>query len=416
MLRRSRSFLVLLVVVLGSATLSSCGNESDAPPISNDRINTLVIQSDGKIIAAGDAYHTNRGWQLALMRFNGNGTLDSTFGRGGKVLTHIYGGAQAVVVQSDGKIVAGGATYDGQGLFTLLRLDSHGNPDASFGSGGEVSTPMNGAIAALALQSDGRIVAAGYSDNGNGNDFALVRYNGSGAVDTTFGNGGIARTTTADYLITGAGATSVAIQADGKIVAAGGSFLIRYNDDGSLDTGFGSGGRRLTGSYYEQTSAVVLQDDGKMVAAGSSWNGNGYDLAVTRHDASGSPDPLFGASGRAVAPVSNLYTLAPASVMVEPLSGAILATGYSQYQFVVSRFSGAGVLEGSFASSGMLSLGNGGNANYRCAALQGDGKFIVAGSLYQSSSGDDDFAVARFNSDGSPDTSFGNNGVATAGM
>ena len=166
-------------------------------------------------------------------------------------------------------------------LWALIRwLAAAGDLDTSFDSDGKVTTAIGSAMTLLrsvAIQSDGKIVAAGYSDNGSNYDFALVRYNTDGSLDTSFDSDG--KVTTA----IGSGndsAFSVAIQSDGKIVAAGYSTtvvtddfaLVRYNTDGSLDTSFDSDGKVTTaiGSGDDDAFSVAIQSDGKIVAAGYS--------------------------------------------------------------------------------------------------------------------------------------------------
>jgi uncharacterized delta-60 repeat protein len=213
------------------------------------------------------------------------GALDPTFGTGGEVTTDFGGSdsAEAVGIQSDGKIVTAGSTFSG-GLqhFVLARYNADGNLDSSFGSGGKVTTDFGGfdAASALVIQPDGRIVAAG---RGSG-DFALARYNADGSLDPTFGSGG---KVTTDF---GGSddAFGVALQADGKIVAAGqgGSDfgLARYNADGSLDPTFGSGSRVTTDlGGFEDAIAVALQNDGKIVITGQKFSGGFQQFALARY-------------------------------------------------------------------------------------------------------------------------------------
>ena len=171
-----------------------------------------------------------------------------------------------------------------------MRYNSDGSLDTSFGSGGVVTTAVGGSndyVYALVQQADGKLVAAGYSDNGSNYDFALVRYNSDGSLDTSFGSGGV--------VTTGVGAAydyayALVQQADGKLVAAGRSnngsnndfALVRYNSDGSLDTSFGSGGVVTTGvgGSNDIAYALVQQGDGKLVAAGQSYNGQQLRLCA----------------------------------------------------------------------------------------------------------------------------------------
>src|SRR5262245_38181584 len=165
-----------------------------------------------------------------------------------------------------------------------------GDLDVTFGSGGIVITGFGGGYDfanALALQSDGKIVAAGETRSGlsGPRNFALARYNIDGSLDTTFGGGG--KVTTA---ISG-GAASVALQSDGKILAAGGTTtgfaLVRYNIDGSLDSTFGSGGKVVQTGFSGFSIGLVLQPDGKIVVSGARSG----DFALARYNGDGSPDP-----------------------------------------------------------------------------------------------------------------------------
>lgn len=416
-----RLILAFVLAAVTTLLLQGCGGGS-GNPVSDDHAYAIAIQSDGKIVAAGDSYNGSSGWKIALMRFHADGTLDTTFGKGGKMLSSVYGGARAVAIQGDGKIVVGGLTYDGMNAFVLIRYNTDGSPDTNFGTGGEVLTSMNGGIAALAIQGDGNIVAAGYSYNGVGYDFALARYVGSnGALDTTFGSNGIVHTSTTTAFMPGSGASSVAIQSDGKIVAAGGSYLIRYDASGNLDPGFGLSGKVVTGSYYEQTSAVAIQLDGKIIAAGSSLNNiGGYDFALTRYNSDGSSDTTFAGSGRVDVPARNLYQLAPAKVAVDKTSGMIVAAGFSQYQSAIVRFNSDGTPDFMLASSGMMILTGGSylgyNSIFNDIAVQSDGKFIAAGSGYRDMISGYDFVLERHNFDGSLDTGFGSGGMVATGM
>ncbi|MBA2434942.1 MAG: hypothetical protein H0V54_07660, partial [Chthoniobacterales bacterium] len=233
-----------------------------------------------------------------------DGDLDPTFGTNGKVTTDfgtIIDEARAVAVQPDGKIVTAGATVGGNFFdFALARYNTDGSLDITFGTGGKVTTAFNtnnDEAFAVALQADGKIVAAGFAVIGGTDDFALARYNTNGSLDTTFGTGGKVTTAFGSSIDR---AHAVAVQPDGKIVAAGraviggGSFdfaLARYNTDGSLDTTFGTGGKVTTacGSSNDEAFAVALQPDGKIVAAGRVFS-NKEDFALARYNTDGSLD------------------------------------------------------------------------------------------------------------------------------
>jgi uncharacterized delta-60 repeat protein len=194
------------------------------------------------------------------------GDLDPSFGVGGKVNTEFGGSTdiiEDIIVQPDGKIVAVGSgrpSEDGRQHFALARYMPNGSLDASFGEGGRTATAFiepqydTSAAYAVALQTDGKIVAVGeapaegYYHSG----FAIARYNTDGSLDASFGSGGgvVTPVDPNTGCCTGDAAFAVAVQTDGKIVVAGrtGRYpedfgLVRYNTDGSLDTSYGDGGR-----------------------------------------------------------------------------------------------------------------------------------------------------------------------------
>jgi uncharacterized delta-60 repeat protein len=253
-----------------------------------------------------------------------SGRLDPSFGRGGKVLTDFSGSgssdeAEDLAIQSDGKLVAAGSFCCGSGGadFALARykLKPDGTLDKSFGSSGKVTTDFGGAYdaaLAVAIQSGGKIVAVGVSDASGSSDFALARYNSDGTLDTGFGSAG---KVTTDFSGSGSTdqATAVAIQSDGKIVAVGlsdviccgtGNFaLARYNSDGTLDTGFGSTGKVTTDFSGSDSNdwayALAIQSDAKIVAGGfSNAGGNFEDFALARYTPDGTLDATFGSAGK----------------------------------------------------------------------------------------------------------------------
>ena len=200
----------------------------------DDFVRSVAIQSDGKIVVAGETKNGTYD-EFALARYNPDGTLDTSFGNsGGKMITNSNNNgdhARSVAIQSDGKIVlAGAGDNTGNDDFALYRYNTDGSLDSSFGTGGKVFTAVgsgNDFAESVAIQSDGKIVVAGYSYNGSNDDFALVRYNTDGSLDTSFDSDGKVTTDV------GSGsdvANSVAIQSDGKIVAAGNSKNGNYRD------------------------------------------------------------------------------------------------------------------------------------------------------------------------------------------
>jgi uncharacterized delta-60 repeat protein len=200
----------------------------------------------------------------------------------------------ALVLQPDGKLVAAGYSVNGsQAVFALARYNTNGSLDSGFNGTGKVTTLMGpgdeNSASALALQPDGKLVAAGTVWNGSESVLALVRYNPSGSLDTSFGTGGKVTTTFGGD----ASANGLALQPDGKLVAVGSSSngsnfdfaLARFDSNGSLDTGLNGTGKVTTGigSGEDRGFAVALQPDGKLVAAGTTWNGSQSDLALVRY-------------------------------------------------------------------------------------------------------------------------------------
>src|SRR5437870_4521249 len=242
----------------------------------------LALQADGRIVVAGRS-RVAVGDDFALARYNPNGSLDSSFGSGGRVLTDfgLDDEARAVVLQADGKIVVAGGF--GGAFFALARYNADGTLDPSFGSEGRVFTNFGGrdGARALALQADGKIVATGFasSDFGTRRRFALARYNPDGSLDRQV------VTSFADR----DEASALALQSARKIVVAGFSeaggrhdfALARYNPDGTLDLTFGTGGKVTTDfGGFDDAFALALQTDGKIVVAGS----DGSDFALARYE------------------------------------------------------------------------------------------------------------------------------------
>jgi uncharacterized delta-60 repeat protein len=350
------------------------------------------------------------------------GDLDPTFGDGdGKVITD-FGGkdpARAVAVQPDGKIVVAG----GSGDFELARYDKDGSLDSGFGGGdGKVTTDFGGedAANAVAVLPNGKVVAAGVA----GSSFALARYNADGSLDKGFG-GGDGLVTTAFPGSEGDSARGLVLQPNGKLVAAGWTSpeteeptrfaLARYDADGSLDKGFGGGDGLVTtafpGSENDSANALLLRPDGKLVAVGTTHippHGRG-SFALARYDTDGSLDKGFGGGDGLATGVDNYQATAAA---LAP-NGQIAAAGGWEY-FRVARFEPDGGVDAGFAGTGALFPGYKGTARLAYAVqVQKDGRVVAAGYVNDDVTGVTDFAVARFDTDGSLDASFGGDGMVT---
>lgn len=380
---------------------------------STDWLGRVAVQADGKIVAIGDTHPSHRG---ALARYNLDGTLDAKFGNGGKVITvaNVRESAAGLLILPDGKIMISGSIdlpSSQDTSFALLRYNSDGSVDPTFGNGGTVTTNIgvdDDQAYAIALQSDGKIVAAGrrgiqfYPTDQRKGNVALARYNPDGSLDATFGNGGIVVN---DF---GQGLESYAIalmiQPDGKIVIAGESnyeFLVaRYNSNGTLDTTFGNGGHAFANfsNNWDRGTDAVLQRDGKIVLVGLSILNSPYDsFAMARFNSDGSFDQSFGNGGKVL-----MVDEGDLNAVALQSDGKVIALGNnnsSNSPFVLLRFLVNGSLDSTFGSGGRITTSFGGATTWGVAlALQPDGRLVAGGltssDIYFQNS---DFALARYN-------------------
>jgi uncharacterized delta-60 repeat protein len=368
----------------------------------------VAIQVDGKIVMAG--YYSAGGihadYDFAVARYNSDGSLDTGFGSGGKVTTDFGTDADmgnAIALQEGGKIVVAGYLKDTSSDFALARYNSNGSLDTGFGTDGKVITDFgqDDKGYAVATQSGGKILAAGYTCGSTWCAFALARYNNDGSLDTSFGTGG---KVTTDFNGTGIG-QAVLLQAGDKIVMAGYSSgtttdfaLARFNSDGSLDGTFGSGGKVTTDfdGHYEFGYAAALQSDGKIVVAGQS--SDGYVFALVRYNVDGSLDVNFGMAGIALAGFADSskgYAVAIQADGKIVVAGTRNSSGATD--FAVARFNSNGSLDTGSGTSGKVTtdLGFGGPDQGQAVAIQADGKIVMAGTYDGATSYD--FALVRYN-------------------
>jgi uncharacterized delta-60 repeat protein len=367
------------------------------------------------------------------------GALDPTFGNGAGYVTtagtNAWDAADAVLIQPDGKIVAAGNGFNNSKggasspeLFTVARYNPTGSLDTSFGSGGTAvvsfgsrNGPQPNAYGyAAALQADGKIVLSGavFTQFKNGTTqsaLGLARLNANGTLDTTFGNLGKVTTSlsgTFNGYHTDQHDVGVVVQPDGKIVAVEGSTngfeLYRYNPNGSLDATFGSGGKVVTalGSGNSYAATLLLQPDGKLIVSGEIDTSSGFDRELARYNANGSLDTSFGTGGIVSGPIGDdhdetaaLYPSGSTNagkivVDVRFLSGP-------GYGYGLARYNPDGTLDSTFGTGGEVHS----TGLFIADAIAADGKIVVVG----------DNAVLRFNADGSVDNTFGTGGTVTTG-
>lgn len=358
------------------------------------------------------------------------GDLDLTFGSGtGKVTTPLGSGdalANATVIQSDGKIVVVGTASNGSDNdFSVVRYHSDGSLDPTFHGTGSAMTPIGSGddvAKAVVLQTDGKIVVAGSATVGSFTDFAVVRYNSDGSLDTTFNTTGIVTLSVSggdDY------AQGVVVQDDGKILLAGFSSngsntdfaLARFQANGTLDSTFNSTGQVVTavGGFSSGAYGVVLQGDGKIVAAGYAFDGSSYDFAVLRYDAAGTLDPSFNSTGIVTTSLGTSDDFA-FKVLVQA-DGKIVAAGYGTVSggadFALARYLTDGTLDPNFNGTGkvLTAIGPGDDIGNGLAMQSADQKLVVTG--YASNGTDSDFAIVRYRTDGTLDTTFHGTGKVT---
>ena len=381
----------------------------------DDRAHSMVVQPDGKIVMVGGSGVS--GYDFAIVRYNSDGTPDSTFGTGGIQTTSIgfSSEAAAVSIQSDGKIVVAGNSYNGlDHVFALVRYNDNGTLDSTFGTYGIQTTDVHVGddyASSMVIQSDGKIVVAGNTDDYSTNFyFDVVRYHSDGTIDSTFAEDGM-QITYFDGAVDGF--SSIVIQSDGKIIAAGGQnfgiarfILMRYNNDGTFDSTFGEEGIETTiiGTGDAEAESVAVQSDGKIVAAGFSNNG-GYDIALVRYTSNGVIDSTFGEYGTKVVDIGGGTSDIAYSIAIQT-DGKIIVTGSSnnfsggtdEYDLALLRYNSDGSLDNTFGTEGIeLTSSMGEVAAGRSVVILPDGKILVGGVSI--TGGESDFAIFRYKGD-----------------
>lgn len=326
----------------------------------------VAIQADGKIVVVGYVGIEDVPGQgvpdddIAVVRYNANGSVDSTFGTNGLVAIDFFPGAadegMDVAIDANGKIVIGARVYDTADSsnfdFALARLNANGSFDTTFDGDGKVIVDFGNIrsdLWAIKLQSDGKIVAAGTAENPGSTDFAVARLNANGSLDTTFSGDGKQTTdigtNSFEYV------NNVALQSDGKIILAGTTYtnniefdfaVVRYTASGALDTTF-SGDGKLTTDFMvdDMAMGVAIQTNGRIVVAGGADNNLNQDYAFARYTASGSLDRTFSGDGKQMVggplDTANMKYMDSANDMVIQSDGKIVAAGTTYLHFSVVR-------------------------------------------------------------------------------
>jgi uncharacterized delta-60 repeat protein len=373
-----------------------------------------------------------------------SGQLDPSFGSGGIASTDFFQSSDlinAIVVQGDGKIVAAGEVYrpvDGGGAYqvAVARYDMHGTLDTAFGMSGKyvVDSPLYGAASAVALQSTGSIVVGGHSnqsmDGGRQVGGFLTRLSTDGALDASF-----AGTGTASWYFDGAGdatVAAIAVAADDSIVVAGDFdknttspfdydiFLARFNADGTPATGFGTGGivKMDLGTSYDVLSGIAIRDDGRILVGGQTSN----STVLLQFSAQGAADSTFGTSGRVDFPATGRtdvsgFRLDPASGVAYLAGDTVVAEeGGSAFVAMVQRFTQQGAVDTSFGAYGMVTVPFGAqDVTFRAVLVDPKGG-VICGGIYGTTTPDagvlDQWGLVRLDAHGALVPTFGSGGLS----
>jgi uncharacterized delta-60 repeat protein len=376
-----------------------------------DAIIGIALQTNGKIVAAGYRISPVTGNDFALARYNPNGSLDATFSGDGKLLTD-FGAmdrAEDVAIQSDGKIVVAGLRClepeepGGNCDVALARYKANGALDPTFSGDGKVQTDFdgasNGSWGGLAIQPDGKIVVSGWMWNGADFDFAIFRYNSNGALDTTFSGDGKVNVNF------GSGpqdwADDITLQSNGKILVSGPSCdnlnfencdfaVARLNTNGALDTTFSGDGRQsINFGGNDSTDGIAVQPNGRILLAGFRNSATSGSCALARLNPNGSLDKTFSGDGKVVTSFGPGVNSSCNKVRVQ-LNGKIVVVGAAGGDFALVRYNANGSLDKTFSTDGMARVDFGGDDDTGFKlAVQSNGRYVLAGQ----SQGD--FALAR---------------------
>ncbi|MES2353834.1 MAG: delta-60 repeat domain-containing protein [Pseudomonadota bacterium] len=404
-----------------------------------DEARAVAIQSNGKIVAAGNAFNSSTGnYDFALARYDKNGNLDNSFGNNGKVTTHLSGNtpapfptvetAKAIAIQNNGRIVVAGTGFNGStGAtdFAVLRYLSNGRLDRRFGQHGIVLTDFGGINAranSMVLQPDGKIVVAGTLERTfTQPDFVLVRYNTDGSLDSTFGDNGKVFTDVSRGIEE---ANAVRLTPDGKILVGGEAFiecpglscgasnfvLLRYNANGGIDSSFGNGGVVTTDfDIRDGITALDIAPNGKIIAGGFAdrlCSGPGCPrFALARYNVNGSLDTTFGDGGKVTTQLGDTSQITAIAITAGLPTAKIVVAGYFQERrvcgaatgdifpcdFALLRYNWDGTLDTSFGTGGKVftDIGNGTQDQAFDLAIDERGQIILAGN------GGGNFALTR---------------------
>lgn len=356
-----------------------------------ERIRSLKIQPDGKIIVAGDNF--------IVVRYNPDGSLDSTFNSNGIIQRSTEWSPQ-LSIQSDGKIVILSVNVDNK--IHLIRYHSNGVLDNTFGTNGIAETPLNINLpdafypTSLMIQSDGKFVAVGFSYIGSVFTSYAIRFNSDGSLDNSFNGDGIA---SYDWGILAWDYFCGAIDSNNRVLIGGQEnghgLVMRYTTDGNLDTSFDGDGilrTSFSGIPGEGCLSIAVQTDGKIIISGSAFDGNGNSIfLVARYYSDGTLDTGFDSDGLVTIDFNNSTYEQAWSVKLQS-DGKILVGGGTG-DFVLVRMNSNGSMDNSFGINGISVIANVGTYAYTME-IQPDGKIVLAGQ--SSGPTNYNYAIARY--------------------
>lgn len=341
----------------------------------------LALQPNSFLVSAGIALPNFEEVDVAVTAYDSTGNLDSSFGNNGIVTTSLpeSPSAQAIALQTDGKIITTGGQVINQAIgFLTIRYNSDGSLDNTFGTAGVAPNIMGyGCASSIALQpNDNKIIVAGTTTNNGPLIFGICRYNSDGSPDVTFGSNGVVKTPIGLVAF----AKSVALQSDGNIVVVGTALingtnqfvLARYDGgNGNLDTTFGSNGiviQPLAGPHDNSCNSIAIQPDDKIVVGGTDG-----DFVVARFNTDGTLDPSFGIATTSIGSAAVINSINIQS------DGKIVATGRSDTNFAIARYNTDSSLDSTFGTGGISVTPIGSQAEAQSSIIQSDGKIVAAG-------------------------------------
>jgi len=386
---------------------------TDIDPETWDEAHSILQLSGGKFVVVGTSGDDD---YLTLIRYNADGSIDTEYGTDGKsVIPIVIDSYQDAAVDISGNVfMTGKKDSQSSTKYVVVKVDSDGALATGFGTDGIATSylPSQGTARGIEIQDDGKIVTI--ARQGNQRDFFVERFNADGTSDTSFGNpNGYVST---DFSSGDEYGSDIAIQSDGKIVVVGYTddgddkfAIVRYNIDGTLDTGFNTTGKIVEDnsgawsgySNYLYPNKVVIQSDNKILVGGTA---DGDGLLLVRYNANGTLDNTFGTGGK-VTIDEDQYNIDDINDMVVDPSGNIFVLGDDD--FVVAKFTSNGTLDNTFGTGGVAQISISGYGDGSTLFVDANGKLLITGNFEDGDTGDGKFLVARLNADGTPDMDFG---------